>query len=173
MSIRKAALRIKDQILINDGRNNNPDKQANYDKAVANAKNKLSIKLKSIKVDPKNSLEMFDMWLLSNINYINKDGKITSPHMQSIRKKQGREWKKKDIKGNIDPWGTSQQVYVEPISSSSTSNSAIRKMQKELNAYRHNGFWQPMDTIRDKQILNDLWESNNAPWIIWEKQNQD
>ncbi len=135
MSIRKAALRIKDQILINDGRNNNPDKQANYDKAVANAKNKLSIKLKSIKVDPKNSLEMFDMWLLSNINYINKDGKITSPHMQSIRKKQGREWKKKDIKGNIDPWGTSQQVYVEPISSSSTSNSAIRKMQKELNAY--------------------------------------
>lgn len=37
----------------------------------------------------------------------------------------------------------------------------------ELFAYRHDGFWQPMDTLRDKQQLQDLWDSGNAPWRIW------
>lgn len=34
----------------------------------------------------------------------------------------------------------------------------------ELSAYRHTGFWQPMDTLRDKTVLEDLWQSGNAPW---------
>jgi glucose-1-phosphate cytidylyltransferase len=38
----------------------------------------------------------------------------------------------------------------------------------QLNAYRHHGFWQPMDTLRDKHVLDDLWESGKAPWKIWE-----
>ena len=37
----------------------------------------------------------------------------------------------------------------------------------EMTAYVHNGFWQPMDTMRDKLNLNKLWDSNNAPWKIW------
>ena len=37
----------------------------------------------------------------------------------------------------------------------------------ELSAYRHYGFWQPMDTLRDKMYLEDLWESGNAPWKMW------
>lgn len=37
----------------------------------------------------------------------------------------------------------------------------------QLNAYKHYGFWQPMDTIREKEVLNDLYNSNNAPWKIW------
>jgi glucose-1-phosphate cytidylyltransferase len=37
----------------------------------------------------------------------------------------------------------------------------------ELMAYEHHGFWQPMDTLRDKQHLNALWESGKAPWCIW------
>jgi glucose-1-phosphate cytidylyltransferase len=37
----------------------------------------------------------------------------------------------------------------------------------ELAAYKHNGFWQPMDTLRDKHLLESLWESNKAPWKIW------
>jgi glucose-1-phosphate cytidylyltransferase len=36
-----------------------------------------------------------------------------------------------------------------------------------LCAYRHNGFWQPMDTLRDKNYLEDLWASGNAPWKVW------
>lgn len=37
----------------------------------------------------------------------------------------------------------------------------------ELKAYTHNGFWQPMDTIREKNILNELWDSAQAPWKVW------
>jgi glucose-1-phosphate cytidylyltransferase len=37
----------------------------------------------------------------------------------------------------------------------------------ELMAYRHPGFWQPMDTLRDKQHLESLWRSGNAPWKSW------
>jgi glucose-1-phosphate cytidylyltransferase len=37
----------------------------------------------------------------------------------------------------------------------------------ELKAYMHNGFWQPMDTYRETLELNELWDSNQAPWKIW------
>lgn len=38
----------------------------------------------------------------------------------------------------------------------------------QLMAYRHHGFWQCMDTLRDKVLLESLWESGEAPWKIWE-----
>ena len=37
----------------------------------------------------------------------------------------------------------------------------------ELMAFRHDGFWQPMDTLRDKRLLDSLWESGKAPWRVW------
>jgi glucose-1-phosphate cytidylyltransferase len=37
----------------------------------------------------------------------------------------------------------------------------------ELMAYRHHGFWQPMDTLRDKISLEHLWENQTAPWKVW------
>jgi glucose-1-phosphate cytidylyltransferase len=37
----------------------------------------------------------------------------------------------------------------------------------ELIAFRHNGFWQCMDTLRDKKLLQDLWETGHAPWRTW------
>lgn len=37
----------------------------------------------------------------------------------------------------------------------------------QLMAFRHDGFWQPMDTLREKNLLEDLWNSGNAPWKIW------
>jgi glucose-1-phosphate cytidylyltransferase len=45
----------------------------------------------------------------------------------------------------------------------------LRKLasMNQLSAYKHNGFWQPMDTLRDKRYLEDLWQSNSAPWKIW------
>lgn len=36
-----------------------------------------------------------------------------------------------------------------------------------LEAFKHDGFWQPMDTLRDKQHLEELWQSGEAPWKIW------
>ncbi|MGE8449966.1 MAG: glucose-1-phosphate cytidylyltransferase, partial [Pseudomonadales bacterium] len=40
--------------------------------------------------------------------------------------------------------------------------------QGDLMAFEHEGFWQPMDTLRDKQKLEELWEQGQAPWKIWE-----
>lgn len=37
----------------------------------------------------------------------------------------------------------------------------------ELVAYKHGGFWQPMDTLRDKNHLEELWSSGSAPWKVW------
>jgi glucose-1-phosphate cytidylyltransferase len=37
----------------------------------------------------------------------------------------------------------------------------------QLNAYKHDGFWQPMDTVRDKQVLESLWNEGKAPWKRW------
>jgi len=38
---------------------------------------------------------------------------------------------------------------------------------EQLKAYEHAGFWQPMDTLRDKNLLEQLWQTNQAPWKIW------
>jgi glucose-1-phosphate cytidylyltransferase len=39
---------------------------------------------------------------------------------------------------------------------------------RQFMAYRHSGFWQPMDTMRDKTLLEDLWKSGRAPWKVWD-----
>ena len=38
----------------------------------------------------------------------------------------------------------------------------------QLSSFRHKGFWQPMDTLRDKRHLEELWESGEAPWKVWD-----
>jgi len=48
----------------------------------------------------------------------------------------------------------------EPLEHLATTN--------QLKAFRHSGFWQPMDTLRDKIHLEELWASGKAPWKIWE-----
>jgi glucose-1-phosphate cytidylyltransferase len=37
----------------------------------------------------------------------------------------------------------------------------------QLNAFTHNGFWHPMDTLRDKIYLENLWSCKKAPWKLW------
>jgi glucose-1-phosphate cytidylyltransferase len=39
--------------------------------------------------------------------------------------------------------------------------------EDQLNAYHHSGFWQPMDTLRDRHFLEELWTSGKAPWKVW------
>jgi glucose-1-phosphate cytidylyltransferase len=39
--------------------------------------------------------------------------------------------------------------------------------EDQLRAYHHRGFWQPMDTLRDKNLLEDLWQAGSAPWKSW------
>ena len=41
-------------------------------------------------------------------------------------------------------------------------------IENKLSSYKHPGFWRPMDTLKDKYKLNDLWKTNRAPWKLWE-----
>lgn len=41
-------------------------------------------------------------------------------------------------------------------------------IDNQLMSYKHEGFWQPMDTLRDKRKLEDLWDNNKAPWRLWD-----
>ena len=40
-------------------------------------------------------------------------------------------------------------------------------MENQLSAFKHTGFWQPLDTLRDKNYLDELWNSNKAYWKTW------
>lgn len=42
----------------------------------------------------------------------------------------------------------------------------------ELAAYKHTGFWRPMDTLKDKNELTAMWASGHAPWAVWEKKEE-
>jgi glucose-1-phosphate cytidylyltransferase len=59
------------------------------------------------------------------------------------------------IEGDDTPWETT------PLESLARD--------RELCAFRHTGFWQPMDTMRDKATLDALWESGNPPWKMWQE----
>ena len=37
----------------------------------------------------------------------------------------------------------------------------------QLSAFRHEGFWLPMDTLRDKHVLDEMWKAGRAPWKLW------
>ena len=46
-------------------------------------------------------------------------------------------------------------------------------LEGNLAAYRHHGFWQPMDTLRDKHVLEDLWQRGQAPWAVASSTRRD
>lgn len=52
----------------------------------------------------------------------------------------------------------------------SLEGDALEKLAADgqLAAYRHEGFWQCMDTLRDKRLLEGLWHDRRAPWKVWE-----
>ena len=58
--------------------------------------------------------------------------------------------------------------YIDGDQTSWESGSLVRLAKNDqLRAYQHAGFWQAMDTLRDKNHLEDLWQSGRAPWVQW------
>jgi len=55
--------------------------------------------------------------------------------------------------------GTEVKLEAEPL--------ATLAADRQLAAFRHDGFWKPVDTLREKQELESMWESGDAPWKIW------
>jgi glucose-1-phosphate cytidylyltransferase len=73
-------------------------------------------------------------------------------------------------------WVNGGFFVVEPIvmnyiagDSTVWEREPMEKLAQEgmVSAYRHHGFWQPMDTLRDKHVLEELWQSGKAPWKVW------
>jgi glucose-1-phosphate cytidylyltransferase len=83
-----------------------------------------------------------------------------------------RHFAEKPMDGD-SPWINGGFFVLEPkvidyIADDNTTweRDPLEKLAKEgeLAAFRHNGFWQPMDTLRDKNVLEDLWQKGKAPW---------
>jgi glucose-1-phosphate cytidylyltransferase len=53
--------------------------------------------------------------------------------------------------------------------STSWENEPLARLseQDQLTVYRHHGYWQCMDTLRDKAVLQDLWDTGKPPWCVW------
>ena len=61
--------------------------------------------------------------------------------------------------------------YISDNSSTVFEQEPLENIAKdrELMTFKHNGFWKPMDSLRDKNELNTLWDNNKAPWKVWDK----
>ena len=59
--------------------------------------------------------------------------------------------------------------YILEGDSTIFEKSPLENLAKDgkMNSYKHNGFWKPMDTLRDNVELNEMWDSGNAPWKKW------
>lgn len=59
--------------------------------------------------------------------------------------------------------------YIQGGDSTSFEGKPLEQIAKSgrMHAYKHRGFWKPMDTLRDNSELNDMWEKNKAPWKVW------
>jgi len=82
----------------------------------------------------------------------------------SEKPSEGTTW----INGGYFVLETEVIDYIENDSTSWEEEPVKRLSQeKQLTAYKHNGFWQPMDTLQEKKMLNDMYENGKAPWKSW------
>ncbi|MCM1106150.1 MAG: glucose-1-phosphate cytidylyltransferase [Blautia sp.] len=60
--------------------------------------------------------------------------------------------------------------YIEPKDETIFEYAPMHSLAADgqLTAYQHRGFWQPMDTLRDKNLLEHMWQQPNPPWRVWE-----
>jgi glucose-1-phosphate cytidylyltransferase len=80
-------------------------------------------------------------------------------------------------KPRMDKWINGGFFFCEPAALSYLSEDSVLEEEPleglatdgELAGYRHEGFWDCMDTYKDAVLLNDLWESDEAPWRIWKE----
>lgn len=78
-------------------------------------------------------------------------------------------------KPQIEGWINAGYFIFEPqIFDYLEKNSVLEKeplsklaSEGQLVAFKHEGFFQPMDTVRDMMLLNEIWDSNKAPWKVW------
>ena len=95
----------------------------------------------ALKLGVKEIVERFQEKPEGDGSWINGGFFVLSPEVIDLIKDDQTSWEK------------------EPLTSLAKNN--------QIFAYKHHGFWQPMDTLREKIMLNDLWNKGNAPWKMW------
>lgn len=108
---------------------------------------------------------------LATIAAVQPPGRYGSLSIDNLEVKQFIEKPKGDggfINGGFFVLKPEVLSYIEG-DSISWENQPLQNLAMEGNlmAYIHHGFWQPMDTLRDKKHLEELWMSGNAPWKMW------
>jgi glucose-1-phosphate cytidylyltransferase len=81
-----------------------------------------------------------------------------------------------DEKPRLEHWINGGFMRLEPEFLSYIEETSVLEQEPlrrvaaegQLNAYRHTGFWDCMDTYKDAVVLNDLWEQGQAPWAVWD-----
>ena len=60
--------------------------------------------------------------------------------------------------------------YIKEGDSTVFEKKPLEELSKDgnMNAFKHSGFWKPMDILRDNKELNAMWDKNEAPWKVWE-----
>jgi glucose-1-phosphate cytidylyltransferase len=95
----------------------------------------------AIKFGPKGTVEMFKEKPEGEESWINGGFFVLNPSVIDLIKDDNTSWESETL-------------------------SELSKLN-ELYAYKHEGFWQPMDTLREKNILNELWKQGSAEWKVW------
>ena len=96
----------------------------------------------ALKFGPKNIIENFKEKPKGDGSWISGGFFVLTPSVIDLIKDDKTSWEKETLK--------------------------VIAKNKQLYAFKHDGFWQPMDTLREKNLLNELWAKDNANWKIWE-----
>ena len=109
---------------------------------------------------------------LATVTAVQPPGRYGALNMQGSQVKGFTEKPKGDggwINGGFFVLSPKCLKYIQDDRSSWEGEPLIKLANDvELMAFEHAGFWQPMDTLREKNMLEDLWQSGKAPWKVWE-----
>jgi glucose-1-phosphate cytidylyltransferase len=111
---------------------------------------------------------------LATVTAVQQPGRFGSLNLSSERPRVAEFREKQLADGHIINGGffVVEPEVVDLIDSDSTvwEQEPMRRLveQDQLAVYRHHGYWQNMDTLRDKMVLQELWRRGNPPWQVWD-----
>jgi glucose-1-phosphate cytidylyltransferase len=113
---------------------------------------------------------------LATVTAVQQPGRFGAIDLSSNRPRASRFREKDARDGQMINGGffVAEPEVLDLIEDDSTSWEAepLARLidQDQLAVYRHQGYWQSMDTLHDKMVLQELWDRGNPPWCVWDKQ---
>jgi glucose-1-phosphate cytidylyltransferase len=114
---------------------------------------------------------------LATVTAVQQPGRFGTIDLSSDRPRAARFREKAERDGHLINGGffVLEPEVLDLIDGDSTSweNEPLARLleQDQLAVYRHHGYWQNMDTLRDKTVLQELWDQGQPPWRVWDKQS--